>query len=194
MRDVLCDVLSHSEFALFKERKQIATFKIFHDNVEVVLIFKNVIQLDDVGVLANLEHLHLSLEQLLVLDVEVLLLHDFDSDLLATLFVDAKLDDSVFPLAEVVSQLIEIEDVGIANRFFNGIHPSIFFLLLQVIPMVTYLRLQIVNSTFIGEDQHERVKHCSIVTYFFGLILDMNSDQRLHVLVFPIALMFVRYI
>ena len=76
--------------------------------------------------LADLEDLNFSLEQLLVFQVEFLFLNDFDCDFLERLFVNASLDDAVLSLAQGFLKFVKVEDVGVAYCLLNGVHPSIF--------------------------------------------------------------------
>lgn len=77
--------------------------------------------------LAYLEDFDLPLQQLLVLDVQVPLLDDLDGDLLLRVLVDATLDDAVLALPKRLPEVVEVEDVRIADRFLYGIHPFLFF-------------------------------------------------------------------
>ena len=40
--------------------------------------------------------------------------------------MDASLDDSVLPLSERLLEIVEIEDVRIADDLLDGVHPDIF--------------------------------------------------------------------
>jgi len=45
-----------------EERKEVAAVQDFHHDIDGVLILKNVIKFDNVGVLADFEHFYLSLK------------------------------------------------------------------------------------------------------------------------------------
>ena len=77
--------------------------------------------------LADLKDLNLPLEELLILQAKLLLLHDLDSDFLQRLLVDAQLDYAVLTLPKVFSEFIEVEDVRIANGSLYSSHPALFF-------------------------------------------------------------------
>ena len=58
------DIFTYSELPLFQITEEVSTFEYFHNNVDVVLVLKYVIQPNDVVVLAYLKHFNFSLEQL----------------------------------------------------------------------------------------------------------------------------------
>lgn len=64
-RHLMCnmfgDIFFDSEAPLFQKGKEISSLEILHDYIEVVLILKDIFELDDVWVLTNLQHLNLSL-------------------------------------------------------------------------------------------------------------------------------------
>ena len=61
-----------------------------------------------------------------------------------------------------------------------------------------YNRLEVVDAAFVREDKHKWVQHSPVLEHLLSLILDMNSNEVLHVLVLtlvlPVLLVFVGYI
>ena len=61
MCDVLCAPLRDHEVAITKVREEVATSQTLHDDIYVVLIFKNVVESDYARMLAHFQHLYLAL-------------------------------------------------------------------------------------------------------------------------------------
>lgn len=64
MRYLLSSLLGDFEVLGLEVVEEVATFEILHDNVDVVGVLKNIVESDDVWMLANLQHFDLSFEQL----------------------------------------------------------------------------------------------------------------------------------
>ena len=88
-RNLMCNasrqILADNELALVEEREEVAAVEHLHDDVNRVLVFKDVIKLDYVRMLADFEHFDFSLEQLKVFYGELFLFYYFDSALLTRL-------------------------------------------------------------------------------------------------------------
>ena len=71
-----CNLVGHlfstrfrnSEFPLFKVGKEVTTVKLLHNDIDVVLIFKNVQESDNVWVLTHFKDLNLTALKFYVLD------------------------------------------------------------------------------------------------------------------------------
>lgn len=61
-------LLSYLELSFFQVGKQITAIQLFHDDVDVILILKNVQQADNVRMLAHFEDLNLTSLKLNILD------------------------------------------------------------------------------------------------------------------------------
>jgi hypothetical protein len=133
-------------------------------------------------VLAYFEYLDLPLEEFLVLEVELSFLDDLDGDVLLGAFVDAALDDAVLALAEGLAELVEVEDVGVADGLFDGVHPAV---------LVGFCA-EVVDALLVGEYEHEGVEDALALDGLLDLVLDVDADQTLHVLVLAVALVLVR--
>jgi len=54
-----------------------------------------------------------------------------------------------------------------------------------------YLRFEVIDALLVGKDEHEGVEDCLLIDGLFDLVLDVHTHETLHVLVLPIALVFV---
>jgi hypothetical protein len=54
-----------------------------------------------------------------------------------------------------------------------------------------YLRFEVVDALLVGKDEHEGVEDCLLVDGLLNLVLDVHSNETLHVLVLTIPLVFV---
>ncbi len=87
MRNYLSSVLTHREFAFLQVSKEVSTGKVLHHDVYMVLVFENIKQSNNIGVLAHLENFDLSSLQLYIGHRHLLLRHNLDSHVLAGLLV-----------------------------------------------------------------------------------------------------------
>lgn len=133
--------------------------------------------------LADFEDLYFSPQQFLVLHRELLLFHDLHSHLFLGLFVDSPLHHPVLTLPQVLQQVVEVEEVSIANGALYRVHP----------PLLISLVGEVVDAFLVREDKHKGVEDRILVYNFFLLVLDMHPHQALHVLVLTLALLLVRY-
>lgn len=132
--------------------------------------------------LANLEHLDFSFEQLDILEGQFFLLHNLDCDLLAGLLVLCSLDETILTLSEGLLQLVEVVQVGVSDSLLNFLHPLVSL----------HQGVKVVDSSLVGEDQHEWIKSGSVVLeQLLCFTLDKHSCQRLHIFVLLVSLLFV---
>ncbi len=127
--DFACSVLIESELSLFEEGEEVASFQIFHYNVDVVLVFKDVIEQDNIFVLTDFEDFNLSFEQLLILERKIFSLHNLNSDFFSSFLVDSSFDNTVLALTEIFLNIVVVEKIGVSNRLFDGLHPAFLFIL-----------------------------------------------------------------
>ena len=99
MRNDTGSSLSDDEVLGVQVRKEVASAKHFHHNVNIVLVLKHVIELDDVRVLTYFQNLNFSFQQLQVLQLKLFLLDDFDCNFRSCLLVDRILHKSILPFA-----------------------------------------------------------------------------------------------
>ena len=111
VRQLLGTSLSNRECTFFEVAKQITACQLFHDDVNIVLILKDIQQSNNMRVLAHLEDFDLTSLQFDVLHRHLLLRHDFHGNRLARLLVDGRFNKAEFSLAQSLFDLIEIENV-----------------------------------------------------------------------------------
>lgn len=109
MRQLFGPVLGDDELAPLEVIKQIASSQVLHDNVDVVLVFKQVEEPDDVRVLTHFEDFNLTALQLDVLHGHFFLAHDLDGHLLAGFLVNTCLDQTELAFAECLLDFVEVE-------------------------------------------------------------------------------------
>ena len=64
MGDASRKILTNDELSLVQESEEVTSIEDLHDDVNRVLILKNVVELDNVRVLAHFKNLDLTLQQL----------------------------------------------------------------------------------------------------------------------------------
>ena len=181
MRNMLGAALRDCEVAIAQVRKEVTSLEEFHNNVDVVLVFKHVIKTDDAWMLADLEHFNFSLEQFKIFQAQFFLLDDLDCALSASSLVDCLLDKSVLAFAQVIFQFIEVVQVSVADSNLDCSHPLVLVLLGK----------QIINAPFVREYKHKRVVLHAALNHVFDLILEVDTGKRLHFLVLEVALLLV---
>ena len=108
---------------LLDVREQVRAFAELHYQVDVVLVLVDVVELDDVRVVADLQHVHLGFDELVVRHVHVRFVEDFDGDDSVRFFVDAFVDDREFPDADLLFDLVVFFDVFVAQNDVQVFHP-----------------------------------------------------------------------
>lgn len=88
-----------NKFALVKIREKVATPEQLHHDLNVVLTFEHIEKANNTGVLADLEHLDLTLDELQILERQVLLLDNLDGNLLLGALVDGLFYNTVLTFA-----------------------------------------------------------------------------------------------
>ena len=111
MRELLRPVLSHRKLPLFQVAEQVATVKLLHDDVDVVLILKDIEEANNVWMLTHLENFYFSSLKLDILHRHLPLGHDLDSHGLSALLVDGGLHKTKLALAERLLDLVEVKDI-----------------------------------------------------------------------------------
>jgi hypothetical protein len=66
MSNLSSSVLWNFELPLFQVIKEVSSLQVFHDNVDIVLVFKNVFKFNDVRVLADFQDFDFSFQQFLI--------------------------------------------------------------------------------------------------------------------------------
>ena len=69
MSDDASSILTDSEVLGVQVGEEVTAAEHFHDDVDVVLVLEYIVELDDVGVLADFQHFNLSFQQLQVLQL-----------------------------------------------------------------------------------------------------------------------------
>ena len=128
MRELLRTILSYRELPLLQVAEQVATVKLLHDDVDVVLILKDIEEANNVWMLTHLENFYFSSLQLNILHRHLPLGHDLDSHGLSALLVDGGLDKTKLALAERLLDLVEVKDIGVSNDFLDRVHPTLLLL------------------------------------------------------------------
>ena len=166
MRKLLRALLTHRELALLKVSEQVSTVQLLHDDVNIVLVLKDVEQADDVGVLAHLENLYLSTLELDILHGHVLLCHDLDCDCLAGLLVDGRLHQAKLAFAKRVVYLVVVKHVCVSNHLLDSVQPFLFL----------FFACQIVRTGLIGrKDQFEWIQDSCAVQLLLRLVFDEHA-------------------
>lgn len=80
------------ELASFQVAEQVTTVELLHHNVDIVLVFEDIEEADNVRMLAHFEDLDFSPLQLDILNRHLLLGHDLNCDSFASLPMDGTLD------------------------------------------------------------------------------------------------------
>jgi len=106
-------LLRHLKSSRVEVVKEVPSLEVLHDYEPLGRRLEEVGQLDQIWVLAHLEHFDLALLVHELLGILNLLPHDLGCELLAALFVSHKLDVAHRALADVAENLVEVsEDVG----------------------------------------------------------------------------------
>ena len=116
-------VLTEVEVTDLEVVEEIRSGHVVEDDVVVLTVFEEVDEVDDVGMLAHLEHFNLT-SLLENLDVShVLLFHLFNSYFLAGLFVRGKLYQPELTLAQSLVKGVEVENVRVPHRVLEPADP-----------------------------------------------------------------------
>jgi hypothetical protein len=182
MSNDLGSLLWDCELSLFKVSEQISSGQVFHDDVDIVLVFKDVEQSDDVRVLAHLEDLNFSALKLYVRDCHFLLGHDLNGNTLACLLMNTLFNKAKLSLAQGVFDVIEVIQTRVTNDFLDSLDPFLFF----------FKSKKVVGSDLIGwENQFEWVESSRTVQMLLWFVLDEDSNQIVHAFVFVLMLVSV---
>lgn len=122
--------------------EKIATAQHLHHNLDLVLVFKDIVEPIDRGVLADFQHFNLTLQQFNIFNGKFLLPHDLDCYFHFRSFVDPCLDHAVLTLAKCFSNFVEVCEGAEAYRVFDPVDPFFFF----------FLRLYIVDPALVREN------------------------------------------
>lgn len=95
----------------------------------------------------------------------------------------SSLDETILSFSEGLFKIIKIMKVSVSDGLLDLLDPLISL----------SKGIQVINSSFVGENQHEWVKNCRIVLeQFFSLTFNENTCQTLHIFMLLISLIFVR--
>ena len=111
MRELLRPVLSHRELPLLQVAEQVATVKLLHDDVDVVLILKDIEEANNVWMLTHFENFDFSSLKFDILHRHLPLGHDLDSHGLSALLMDSGLHKTKLTFAKRLFDLVEVEDI-----------------------------------------------------------------------------------
>lgn len=143
----LCSLLGNFEVFGFEVREEVTTLKILHDDVDIVGVLKDIVESNDVRMLADFEHFDFSFEQLDIFKGKFFFLDDLHSYFFARFFVLSSLDEAVLTFTEGLFKLVEVVQVGVSNCLLNLVYPLVSL----------NQSVQVVYSPLVGEDQHEWV-------------------------------------
>ena len=128
MGKLLGTFLTNSELSLLQVAEQVTTVKLLHDDVDVVLVLKNIEEANNVWMLTHFENFNFSSLQLDILHRHLPLGHDLDSHGLSALLVDSGLHKAELALAERLLDLVEVKDVRVPDDLLDRSHPTLFLL------------------------------------------------------------------
>lgn len=77
-----------------------------HYDEDVLMVFKDIQESDDVGMLADLEDLYFSLVELEIFRVHLLFLQNFDGHFFPSLLMNTKLNSSKFTFTNRLLELV----------------------------------------------------------------------------------------
>jgi len=178
----LGSLLRNFKVSLFQVCEEVTSAKVFHDDVDVVLVLEDIQQSNDIGMLAHLQNFNLSPLQLNILNGHLLLRHHFDSHFFTGVLVHGGLDETKLSFTKGLLDIVVVEEVRVADDLLDGVHPLSLVLLVQ----------EIVLSWLVSwENQRERIQHGGAIKILLGFILDEYSYQVVHTLVLLLLLVFV---
>ena len=128
MGKLLGTLLANRELSLLQVAEQITTIKLLHDDVDVVLVLKDIEEANNVWMLTHFENFNFSSLQLDILHRHLPLGHDLDSHGLSALLVDSRLHKAELALAERLLDLVEVKDVRVPDDLLDRSHPTLFLL------------------------------------------------------------------
>ena len=128
MGKLLSTFLTNRELSLLQVAEQVTTVKLLHDDVDVVLVLKNIEEANNVWMLTHFENFNFSPLQLDILHRHLPLGHDLDSHGLSALLVDSRLHKAELALAERLLDLIKVKDVRVPDDLLDRGHPTLFLL------------------------------------------------------------------
>jgi len=99
MRQLFCSKFINLKITLLEISEKVSSTQVFHDNVDIVLIFENIKETDYKWMLAHLQDFDLPSLELHVLDVHLFFGHNFYGNLLLCFLVDGRFDESKLTFA-----------------------------------------------------------------------------------------------
>ena len=115
MAQVFGAFFSQNELSLFKIREKITSIQTLHDDVDVVLVFKNIKQTDYMRMLAHFKNFDLTSLQLNITCSHLFLGHYLYSNIFTGLFVDCGLYKTELTFTQSVLDIIEVKQVTVTN-------------------------------------------------------------------------------
>lgn len=104
-------LFTYRKLTPFEIAKQVTAVQLLHHNVDIVLVFEDIEESDNVGMLAHFENLNFSPLQFDILNGHLLLGHDLNRDSLSSLPVDSTLYKTKFALAKSFLDFVIVEHV-----------------------------------------------------------------------------------
>ena len=149
MSDDFGSLFWDSELSLFKVSEKISSRKIFHNDVDIVLVFEDIKQSDDVWMLAHLQNFNFSALKLHVRDCHFLLRHDLNSNTLACFLMNTLFNKAKLSLAQGIFDVIEVIQTRVTYDFLNSFDPFLLF----------FKSKEVVSSDLVGwENQFEGIE------------------------------------
>ena len=155
------------EFALFEVGEEVTATQVLHHDIDEVLVLKDIQQTNYVRVLTHFKNFDFSSLQFYILHSHFLLAHDLDSDLVGSLLMNGRLDESELALAQWLLHLIEVSQRTVPNHLPDRLHPLILL----------FLRQQVIGARLVRwEDQLKWMQNCLGIQLFGWLFFDKDSD------------------
>ena len=165
-------------------------------------MLEQVDQGNDVGVLAHLQYVYLPP---LLVDfnwLHVLLVHRLDGHLLASLFVRGQLDEPELSLAQVVLEVVVIEQIRIANDLLKALEPiELVMLLLEVQDprlvrrkhdldwvQVASFRVAVLHWHIFDKRAHHGMHYSVVLVPFLPVAVKLVTCKNSPVLFIPVSL------
>ena len=152
--------------------KQVFALHVVEDDEVSFTVLEEIDQLDDIFVLTHLQDFNLTslLENLNWLHVS--LFDGFDGSLGTCDFMRSQLDHAKLTLAQSLSQLIEVKEVGEAHSLEQHVHPTLLLL----------LRVEVEDARFVGRKHnlHWVESPVSLRTLFLLDVLHEGACKTVH--------------
>lgn len=177
----LCSILSDFEIPALQIIKEITSFEIFHHNIDVVRVLKNIIKANDIWMLTNFKNFNFSFKKFNIFKTKFFFLDNFNRNFPAWLLMKCSLYEAILSFSQTLFKVIEIMKISISNCLLNLLDPLISLI----------FGLKVIYSTLIWENEHERVHDSLILHHFFHFTLNKYTSKTLHIFMSLITLVLI---